>query len=286
MSDTPKCPWLKDIRPHFVFYVPSMLKILKPTPKHVRQIESKYNGRIRMYREAIAKEGVFEAETTIFDLLWNAERGNRNSIGFLAFIEETCASLLLLVDEERIAKLQKTCFQAIMNFDGLESRFRCYVGELALLRRILSTDHLQLIDVEHKLPNGRSFDFAINLNSELYLIEVLNIFLRSELLQDEAAFQGFIEKRFIDKLESKTKGVPNIMFNFALLPIVWGDFPKLDKYIGYFQTFSPPKNIVLPPMMITSFRNVKSNDIAFTLSDVKQYLEYRDKNSNQTRKTT
>jgi len=286
MSDAPKIPWLKDIRPHFAFYVPSMLKILKPSPKQIRQIERKYNERLRLYRDAVAKDGIFDSEETIFDLLWQAEQGDHYSIGFLTFLEETCASLLLLVDKERITKLQNTCFQAIMNFDGLESRHLCYVGELALLERILSTDHLQLLDVEYKMPNGKSFDFAINIDSNLQLIEVMSIFLKSSLMQDEAAFQGFIEKRFINKLEDKTKGVPNGMYSFSLLPLVWGEFSKLDKYIKYFQTFSPPKNIVLPPMMIPQFINLETNDIRFTLMDVKQYLEYRDKNSNQTSKTT
>jgi len=263
-----------------------MLEILKPSPKQIRQIERKYNERFSIYPDAIAKDGTFGPEETIFDHLWQAKQGDQYSIGFLAFIEETCASLLLLVDKERIAKLQNTCFQAIMNFDGLVSRLLCYVGELALLKRILTTEHSQLLDVEYKMSNGKSFDFAINIKDELQLIEVLNIFPKSSLMQDEAAFQGFIEKRFIDKLEDKTKGVPKGKYNFALLPIVWGEFAKLDKYIEYFKTFSPPKNIVLPPMMIPSFRNMETNNIVFTLINIKQYLEYRNENSNQTNRTT
>ena len=254
----------------------SLMLLLK-----VYQIERKYSGRIRLHCEAIAKDGMSETETSIFDLLWQAKEDDRNSFGFLAFIEKTCASLLALLDRAGIAKLQKTCFQAVTNFGPSESKYLCYVGELANLERVLSKNDHHLVDVEYKMPNGKSFDFAIEIDSKLHLIEVLSIFTKSELMGDEAGFQNFIEKRYVDKLSDKTKGISNRKYTFALLPVLWGEFNKLDEYIRNFKIFSPPRNIILPPMIIPSFRNVETEDIVYTLMDVKQYHEYRATKRNQ-----
>ncbi len=162
-----------------------------------------------MHREAIARDGIYKTETSIFDLLWHAKEGDHNSIGFLAFIEKTCASLLAILDRAGIAKLKNTCFQAVTNFGQSESKYLCYVSELAVLERILSKADHRLVDVEYKLPNGKSFDFAIEINSKLHLIEVLNVFTKPELMEGEAEFESFLEKRYVVKLLNKTEGIRN-----------------------------------------------------------------------------
>ncbi len=93
-------------------------------------------------------------------------------------------------------------------------------------------------------------------------------------MEEEENFRKFMEKRFIDKLVNKTDGIPEKAYSFALLPILWGEFNKLKKYINFFQTFKPPKNIVLPLMMISSFENIENGDIEFSFMDVKQYLYF------------
>lgn len=228
--------------------------------------------------EAIAEDGIYEIQKSIFDLLWLAMEGDHNSIGLLAFIEKTCSSLLAILDRAGIDKLKNTCFQAVINFDKSESKYLCYVGELAVLERILSKADHHLVDIEYKLPNRKCFDFAIKINSKLHLIEVLNVFTKSELMEGEAEFKSFLERRYVVKLLDKTEGIPNCIYTFVLLPVLWGEFYKLDEYIGYFKSFNPPMNIILPPMVIPSFRTAEKEDIIYTLVDMKQYLEYRAKN--------
>ena len=164
MSTEIKFPWAKDIEPHFQFYIPSMLNILTPSKKQIRCIEKKYTNRYNMHRDAIIANGFFEAETTIFELLWQAKEGDINSLAFLRFIEKICSSLISKLEIVQINKLRQTCYQAVINFERSKSKYLCYIGELASLERILSRNEHKLIDVEYKIPNGKCFDFAIEIN--------------------------------------------------------------------------------------------------------------------------
>ena len=138
MSTEIKFPWAKDIEPHFQFYIPSMLNILTPSKKQIRCIEKKYTNRYNMHRDAIIANGFFEAETTIFELLWQAKEGDINSLAFLRFIEKICSSLISKLEIAQINKLRQTCYQAVINFERSKSKYLCYIGELASLERILS----------------------------------------------------------------------------------------------------------------------------------------------------
>jgi len=265
--------WERDIKPHFSHYIPSMLRILEPSESQIRAIEKKYNERFELVKKTIKKNGIFEAEANVFDLFWNAKDGDQTCNGFLRFIETTCSSLLAILRPADMPKLRNTCFQAIVNFDDSSSRYLCYVGELAFLERILSDDRNTLEGIEYKLPNGKSFDFAIGIGSSLHLIEVSNLFLNEKRLGSEEEFANFLEQRYITKLMSKIDEIPPNSVNFALAPILWVKERTLHQYISYFRSFSPHKHVVLPPMLITSLRHIVTGEVTFIYVDVKQYLE-------------
>ncbi len=272
MSENLIYTWEKDIKPHFSHYIPSMLKILEPSKSKIKIIEKKYNERYQLEKELIEKNGIFEAEASLFDLLWNAKGGDETCNAFLSFIEATCASLIAVLRSADIPKIRNTCFQAIINFDDSASRYLCFVGELASLERILSDNNNSLEGVEYKLPNGKSFDFAIDIRSTLHLIEVSNLFLDENRLETEVEFASFLEQRYVTKLQSKIDGIPPNTLAFALLPILWVKENVLHQYISYFESFSPPKNVVLPPMLITSLRHIVTGEVTFIYVDAKQYL--------------
>ena len=273
MSEKQIYTWEKDIEPHFSHFIPSMLKILEPSKSKIRTIEKKYNERFGLEKESIKKNGIFEAEASVFDLFWKAKDGDKTCNAILRFIEATCASLLAILIPADIPKIRNTCFQAIVNFDDSTSRYLCFVGELASLERILSDDKNTLEGIEYKLSNGKSFDFAINIGSSLHLIEVSNLFLDENRLGSEEEFANFLEQRYVTKLMNKIDETHPNTLNFALLPILWVKESTLHQYISYFRTFSPPKKVVLPPMLITSLRHIVTGEVTFIYVDVKQYLE-------------
>lgn len=94
--------WEKDIRPHFEYFIPSMLVILDPSQSQILQITRRYNERIELNKEMILRNGIFQAQTAFFDLMWQAKDGDKTSIGYAKFIEEICSSLLKPITHLRI----------------------------------------------------------------------------------------------------------------------------------------------------------------------------------------
>jgi len=267
-------PWEKDIKPHFDYYIPSFLSIFQPSKRQIKKIEERYNERHKIESNVIKSTGVFESETTIFDLFWQAKEDEKGSIAFLEFIEAICASLINKLEPELLRQLKKTCFNAVINFDNQESRYLCSIGELALLEKLLSSDKIKLVKVEYELSNGKSFDFAIINRLKISLIEVTNIFLDAELLKSEEEFQSFLNYRFVTKLADKFNDIPEKeKYSFGLLPLLWGEIPELVKYYKYISNFKAPKNIVLPLMTIFPFINTETEAIRYFLLRIDEFLK-------------
>lgn len=161
-----------------------------------------------------------------------------------------------------------------MNFDDSTSRYLCYIGELTALERFLECKSCRLLDVEHILPNRKSFDFRIDIDGTPHLIEIYSIFLDKDRLGTQIEFEDFFERRCAGKLYNKVDWTQPGSTNFALPPIVWAEERSLSKYLPFLQDFSPLKRIVLPPMFITSLVDTRNDDVVFLYVDVKQYLEW------------
>ena len=266
-------PWEKDIRPYFNYYISSFLNIFQPSKKQIRKVEESYNKRYQIESNIIKTNGVFESETTMFDLFWQAKENETGAIAFLKFIEDICASLINKLAPELLKQLRSTCFNVVINFDNQQSRYLCFIGELALLDKILSSDKNKLIKIEYELPNGKSFDFAIRNNSKISLIEVTNIFLETELFKCEEDFHSFANHRFVNKLADKLNNIPEEeKYSFGLLPLFWGKIPELRKYYKYINNYKAPKDIVLPMMTIFPYENTETGEIIYNLLTIKQFL--------------
>ncbi len=90
------------------------------------------------------------------------------------------------------------------------------------------------------MSNGNSFDFSFKQNKYpeiTLLVEVMNIHLNTSKLEENKKFKIFLERRLVDKYESKLtnyKMKKNETYRF--ISLIWCDVDKIVKYREVFKS--------------------------------------------------
>ena len=79
-------------------YLPTIYDALSPSNKMISEISNKYHDRFNKVVSDIKEKGEFISEKTIFDLWWDANEGDKASLAFLKFINNTVTEILQKVD--------------------------------------------------------------------------------------------------------------------------------------------------------------------------------------------
>jgi len=195
--------------------------------------------RLIAYTEAQKVKGVFEGRTCLFDRIEDAYKGDKYAKAILRFINDNIINIERRLDKVLYSKLTPTLLDLFINFEnnGSQSHYLSRVGEIAVLDRILSKDELVLIDIERKLPNGKHIDFVIQYQEQdiLAFIEVDNIELKIDKVNCVDDLKGFLEKRFLDKINTKLEGLDKKRLlkelNFSLVPVLWGALDDFAEYV-------------------------------------------------------
>ncbi|MBW8003149.1 MAG: hypothetical protein FVQ80_14200 [Planctomycetes bacterium] len=239
-------------------YIPNFLNLLNPTPKQLRVIRDKIELRYSQVGSELSKNIPFEAETTLIDLIWKVEERHLHSFQFVNFIDKACLSISKNIPDRLLPKLRRTLMQLVMNFDKAKSRYRSYVAELSVLNTLISSESFDLIEVEYKLPNGKSADYAFNSRKGLILVEVESFDISTEKISTEEDLENHINARVEQKLVNKLGGLPKEWNTpFYLIQVIWADYMKLYELRGYFKKTSKYANIAVKPMSIAQFFDQK-----------------------------
>ena len=254
--------------------MPNFLSLLDATPKQLRVIRDKIELRYSQVGAELAKNIPFEAETTLIDLIWKVEERHVHSFQFLNFIDKACLTIGKNIPDILLPKLRKTLMQLVMNFDKAKSRYRSYVAELLVLNTLISSESFKLIDIEYKLPNGKSADYAFNSTRGLILVEVESFNISTEAISTEEDLEKHINYRVEQKLKSKLGGLSNEWnVPFYLIQVIWADYMKLYELRGYFSRPSKYANITVKPMSIAQFFDKKEETPRYAFLTTEELLK-------------
>lgn len=189
----------------------------------------------------------------IFDLLILAENDKTDGayIRFLHHIDKTVDELKNSLDVSFHKRLRETTRQMIISFDeeiGSNYQFLNFYGELLGLNSFLSqNEKVKLIDIERKLPNGKSVDFVFKHEGDdipLYVDFVSYHNIKPDLLESKEEFISFFENKFSQKLDSKTQNlktenihllIDNQKIPFIIQPIIWTEIDLFQEHLDAIQ---------------------------------------------------
>jgi hypothetical protein len=243
-------------------YTPCLFKCAIKNVRTAEKIFSKYDERISAIETEIAKTKVFKSETCIFDLLWNANEGNKHAISFLKFIDGTTEKAISRVEGKLKSAVHKIVIKMLTSFNSIESGYRYFLAELSVITKITDDPGFHLKAVEYKLKNGCKIDFVFNKASIDYYVEVYSLNFDIEKIDSCESLTVFLEKRLEKKIANKFKGLEKMVDNFLVVPVLWGDTLNLKGFISTFEHFKQYR-FVSPFMFIPQIINQDTGEVLY-----------------------
>ena len=154
-------------------------------------------------------------------------------------------------NDELINKFQKRLDEKIIEAvtDGPtkadnsnNSAFKNFVNEIAFFYQMAVCQNIELVGIEVPLPNGRTADFQLLCDGEIYLVDTITI--HNTIEQDD--INRFVEGKVNDKFLHKTENLDGhpVSDLFRVLPIIESNDIRLLDYVP-----TLPQTRCFPPMM-------------------------------------
>ena len=255
-------------------YMPTIYILFSERPKFKEAIAKSYELRLQTIQKALAERGLFSARTTMFDLLRNAAEDNQIIVEYLAFIDRTVEGLLLKVDATKRSQIVDLVLKMFLSFNEYDSQSKNHFAEIASLAKLLSDSSIRLLQIERKLTNGKSLDFAVEKEGKEVLVEVFNIDFNLEKIESVDGFSKLLHHRIEKKLEDKLEGLTDteeILSKFVLVPVLWGEIKSLGEYAKSLDSLNEYK-IITPFMMVAQYKGLSGN-IVFDFQTVSFFLD-------------
>lgn len=256
-------------------YCPTLVSLSNLSDGEWRRISDRFARRWDSVGQKIDCRSSIDFESTIYDVVMQAESGQAESIAFLGFIEILCQDLKKHISQTHFSKLGQSINNLLSNFDVERSCYLDPIGELAVLLTIITESQLQLSDIESELPTGRRADFCFT-NKEgggIVYVEVLNIHFQDRKIQSELDLTSFLSKRLEDKLSHKLNGQKIVERDriFTLLPVVWCNLEDVNKYVNVFELIKD-KYQTLSICALVQARTC-SNEVGYRFMTIKDALK-------------
>lgn len=195
-------------------------------------------------------KGVVLYEASFFEILMYASEGRRDASYVLTFITENIQKLKRIMSPAETLCLADNFTGMVTNLDTKYLNFVGEIGVLVIIKEQLNWT-LLATEVENAAKKRIDFEFETE-NNRKSRVEVLNIHLTKEVSDESESIRKFLEKRLLDKINSKTSSDPT-KFDFILAPVIWGPVEELKK-VSRFLKGSPwtvPKT--LKPVAFVNF---------------------------------
>lgn len=255
-------------------YMPTVYRLFSERPRMKEAVAESYEKRLQTIQKALAERGLFSARTTMFDLLRNAAEDNQIIIEYLAFIDRMVESLLSKVDATKRSQIVDLVLKMFLAFNDYDSQSKNHFAEIATLSKLLSDSSIRLLQIEKKLTNGKSLDFAIEREEKEVLVEVYNIDFDLERIESVDGFSKLLHYRIEKKLEDKLAGLTDteeVLSKFVLVPVLWGEIKSLGEYAQCLDSFKEYK-VITPFLMVAQYKGLEGN-IVFDFQPVSFFLE-------------
>lgn len=239
-------------------YFPELISFVGESHLDWKYIDDLFSKEIakRIKKADINGTETIRIQVTIYDLIVESKKGNMQAFRLLDFFNKVIAELdMNLTSDEK--KLVIPTIRSILT--SLDHKYLNFIGELLVLNNLMKTKSYRLEDIEVKLPNSKTIDFALRFitDDSLKLVEIVSIHLDPEKVEsDENQIKKFLDNRIANKIADKRK---NLEIKFFLIPVLWGSAKDVQIYSNYFKKNSIDIPNVLEPVAFATFYDEKDN---------------------------
>ena len=239
-------------------YVPELLTIIVENSQDDKLIQQRFLERMTTVDRAIKTVGIFQAETTFFDVVFDAMDNNEKAQALLEFVNN-CIKILKIRGQSK--KIKEIVKEMAVNFDQTTSRFYSRVAELACLWEFHKPDEFKVIDIEKKLPNGKSVDIVIAFGNEIIFCDIVSKRFDVEKINSDEDMYNFLYGFLAEKFKNKFQGIDDqYLKNVGIIPVIWsndGLKPLKQFKAGLERFISDYKNQVFPPYGLVYIKEKK-----------------------------
>jgi hypothetical protein len=161
----------------------------------------------------------------------------------------------------------------IVNFDAAKSRYRSYIGEISVLSKLVSENQLELVDVEFKMPNHKSADYAFKTEKGMILTEIENMDLIVEKIETSENLDAIIsyrtEKKLMEKFDQLPPDWPHSIY---LIQVVWGEILKLHHLKECFSRRTTYPSMTLKLMVVAQLFDHKAEIPRYLFMTAEEFL--------------
>jgi hypothetical protein len=215
-----------------------------------KNLAKNYKVRYEKLLDEHEKKGVARYEASFFEILMYASEGRRDAAYISTFINENIDKVKKMMSAKEVSLLADNFSGMVTNLD---MKYLNFVGEIGVLVIIKEQLRWTLVDTEVENSAKKRIDFEFELsNKNKSKVEILNVHLTKEVSEDDNAIKRFIDKRLLDKINSKTDFNPG-NFDFVLARVFWGPVDELKKISSFLKrnVWTVPKT--LPPVAFVNF---------------------------------
>ena len=224
-----------DLKNRLRQYIPSLFEILNDDRISWKDISNKfqktYDARLALYN----KNGSLRVTASFYDVITERQNGTTGAIHLLDYFDKLFREISDRLDNIQKQQLKSTVYNLLTS---VGSDYLHYIGELllAILNQLIKSEHYIFRQTEFNLGNGNSADFYFNEMKTVkeVLIEVLNIVLKQEIKDDDRQIRDFLDYRFKQKINRKTKGRTDLR-SFQLMPVIWGPSKDLRRLAEFYK---------------------------------------------------
>jgi len=243
------------------------------------KIQKAFLKRLITVEGCIKKNGVFKAQTCLFDRIFDAQEGDRYAIDLLTFIDQSIYGILKNLDGQFWSEFENILVQLFINFDETTSQYLERIGEIAVLDKILMSGKIVLKDIEYRLNNGKCIDFAVQYVNdqkdinEITLLEVFNMHIEMGKVSTAEELRRYFENRLLEKINSKLNGLDkSVIKNFSLVPVLWGNLDDFMTYGNVFDWFNEYKPCICSPQGIF-YCHLKNDETVYIFDTIENIVK-------------
>jgi hypothetical protein len=234
-------------------YLPALIALVDFSDFPWDKIDRMFSKRIKR-RILDSKGETIRVEACVYDIIVAANKGNRTEIGFFDFLNKLFQEMTDTLTQSEKILVRSNAKSMLKTFD---TRYRNFVGEMAILNNTIKSGDCRLNGIEHKLPNGKSVDFKFLQTSknELLLVEVVNIHLDADRVVDDAIdIKKFLTNKLAEKMAKNKHGLADDIVVY-LVPVLWGGWKEIKVFSDFYKNNQFNIPFVFEPFAYLQYNN-------------------------------
>jgi hypothetical protein len=221
------------VKVNIELYLPALVKLIDFDDFPWNKIDKAFSAKWEQ-RTIESKGEKMLIEASVYDIIIEAKKNNRQAIGLLDFLNKLFEDLADILTPSEKMLVRSNAKSMLKAFD---SKYLNFVGEMGVLNNLIKSGAYRLNGIEYKLPNGKSVDFKLTktVKNEEILVEIVNLHLDADRVEDDPmAIKKFLAHKLSTKMADKKQNLTNDVVLY-LIPVLWGGWKEIKIYSDFFK---------------------------------------------------